>query len=223
MRVIIITSLLVIIDQITKILVKGFSIPFLGVYHKGMDLYSSTNIIGDFFKFTYIENPGMAFGIELGGKLFLSLFTIFATILIIYFIYKNRNQSLYLRISLAFILGGAVGNMIDRLFYGVIYGEAPLFYGKVVDFFQINIPNFQIFGKSFYTWPIFNFADIWVTIGFFLILIGYKWIFKKEASQTGGSNLIESTNNLPSMNSTKQEITFLQSENNNASLKNDNL
>jgi len=188
-----------------------------------MDLYSSTNIIGDFFKFTYIENPGMAFGIELGGKLFLSLFTIFATILIIYFIYKNRNQSLYLRLSLAFILGGAVGNMIDRLFYGVIYGEAPLFYGKVVDFFQINIPNFQIFGKSFHTWPIFNFADIWVSIGFFLILIGYKWIFKKEASQTGGSNLIESTNNLPSMNSTKQEITFLQSENNNASLKNDNL
>jgi signal peptidase II len=178
---------LVIFDQFSKLLVKGFSIPFLGIYHKGLDYGSSIDLISNFFRITYIENPGMAFGIEFGGKLFLSLFTIFATILIIYFIYRNRNQSLYLRVSLAFILGGAIGNMIDRLFYGVIYGYAPLFFGKVVDFFHIDIPNFKLFGKTFYTWPIFNLADIWVTTGFILIIFGYKWIFRKD--ETGSAKL----------------------------------
>lgn len=188
---------MVIIDQVSKLFIKGLNIPFLGISHKGMDYGSSINIIGNFFRLTYIENPGMAFGIELGGKLFLSLFTIFATILIIYFIYKNRNQSLYLRISLAFILGGAIGNMIDRTFYGIAYGYAPLFYGKVVDFFHFDIPDFRIFSKTVYTWPIFNFADIWVSLGFLLIVIGYKWIFKKEASHIGGlqtdSSLLENS------------------------------
>ncbi|HEY5536315.1 MAG TPA: signal peptidase II [Ignavibacteria bacterium] len=197
MRVIFLTFFLVIIDQVSKLFIKGLNIPFLGISHKGMDYGSSINIIGNFFRLTYIENPGMAFGIELGGKLFLSLFTIFATILIIYFIYKNRNQSLYLRISLAFILGGAIGNMIDRTFYGIAYGYAPLFYGKVVDFFHFDIPDFRIFSKTVYTWPIFNFADIWVSLGFLLIVIGYKWIFKKEASHIGGlqtdSSLLENS------------------------------
>ena len=189
MKVIILTFFLVLADQISKLLVKGFSISFLGINFKGMEYGSSVNLIGKFFRLTYIENPGMAFGIELGGKLFLSLFTIFATILIIYFIYKNRKESFYLRVSLAFILGGAIGNMIDRTFYGITYGYAPLFYGKVVDFFHIDIPDFRFFGKTFYTWPIFNFADIWVSVGFVLIIVGYKWIFKKQASFEGGSQL----------------------------------
>jgi hypothetical protein len=73
-------------------------------------------------------------GIQIGGKLFLSLFTIFATILLLIFLYKNRHESFFLRLALAFILGGAVGNLIDRIFYGKIYGYAPYFYGKVVDF-----------------------------------------------------------------------------------------
>jgi signal peptidase II len=204
LRVIFLTFFLVIIDQVTKLFVRGFSIPFLGISHKGMDYGSSINLIGKFFRLTYIENPGMAFGIELGGKLFLSLFTIFATILIVYFIYKNRNQSLYLRVALAFILGGAIGNMIDRIFYGISYGYAPLFYGKVVDFFHIDIPDFNLFGKTFYTWPIFNFADIWVSAGFLLIIIGYKWIFKKEASETEGliadNLLLDNSDNLTETN-----------------------
>ena len=99
---------------------------------EGMTLGSSIKVIGDFFKITFIENPGMAFGIEFGGKLTLSLFTLLATFLIIYFIYKNKQEGLYFRLSLAFILGGAVGNLIDRLFYGAIYGYAPLFYGKEI-------------------------------------------------------------------------------------------
>jgi len=215
LRVIILTIFLVFTDQISKLLIKGFSIPFLGLNFKGMEYGSSINIIGNFFRLTYIENPGMAFGIELGGKLFLSLFTILATILIIYLIYKNRKESFYLRVSLAFILGGAIGNMIDRTFYGITYGYAPLFYGKVVDFFHIDIPDFRFFGKTFYSWPIFNFADIWVSVGFILIIVGYKWIFKKEAPIEGGSQ----TNLLISENSTDlisgNHLKFNDSENSN--------
>lgn len=210
MRVFYITLAVVIIDQISKIYIKGIDIPFLGFTIHGMPYNSSINVIDNFFLITFIENPGMAFGIQLGGKLLLSIFTLIATVLIIYFLIKNKNETLYLRMSLAFILGGAVGNLIDRLFYGVIYGYAPLFYGRVVDFFHFNMPDFSIFGKHFYTFPIFNIADISVTIGFVMILFGYKKIFssakfneKTDASSdiseiTSADNTIEETGNTAS-------------------------
>jgi signal peptidase II len=171
---------IVIIDQITKLKVKGLNFPNLGIFVQGMPYQSSIKVLGDFFQITFIENPGMAFGLQLGSKLFLTLFTIFATILIFIIIYKNRKESFLLRLSLAFILGGALGNLIDRTFYGVLYDYAPLFYGRVVDFFHFNIPDFKIFGKTVYTFPIFNVADIAVTVGFVLILLGYKKVFKKK-------------------------------------------
>lgn len=182
MKVLLVTLLVVIVDQVTKIWVKGISIPSLGINITGMPYQSSKNVLGNFFKITFIENPGMAFGLQIGGKLFLSLFTIFATGLLFYFLFKNRKESFYLRIALAFILGGAVGNLIDRIFYGKIYGYAPYFYGKVVDFLHFDFPNFTIFGKTIYSWPIFNVADISVSVGFILILLGYKKIFHKEES-----------------------------------------
>ncbi|MBK6773634.1 MAG: signal peptidase II [Ignavibacteria bacterium] len=185
MRVLIYTFFIVAADQITKLYVKGIKIPFLGIDITGMPYQSSINVIGNFFKITFIENPGMAFGLQIGGKLFLSLFTIFATLLLIGFLYKNRNEGLLLRIALSFILGGAIGNLIDRIFYGKIYDYAPIFYGKVVDFLHFDFPNFTIFGKNIYSWPIFNIADVFVTIGFLMILIGYKRIFDTaEKDQT---------------------------------------
>lgn len=174
---------IVIIDQITKLKVKGINIPWLGLHFEGMPYQSSIKVWGDFFQITFIENPGMAFGLQLGSKLFLTLFTIFATILIFFIIYKNRHETFLLRLSLAFILGGALGNLIDRTFYGTIYDYAPLFYGRVVDFFHFNIPDFRIFGKTIYTFPIFNVADIAVTVGFVLILLGYKKVFKKTEEE----------------------------------------
>ena len=82
MRVLFVTAIVVFFDQITKILVKGISIPFLNINIKGMDYAQSINVIGDFFKITFVENPGMAFGIDVGGtsKLFLSLFSLIASI-----------------------------------------------------------------------------------------------------------------------------------------------
>lgn len=188
MKVLFISLFIIIADQITKILVKGLSLPSLGIDIKGMHYQQSIPVFGNWFKITFIENPGMAFGLQIGGKLFLSIFTILATLMILFFLFKNRHNSLYLRIALALILGGAVGNLIDRVFYGALYGYAPLFYGNVVDFFHIDTPNFTILGKTFYSWPIFNIADIAVSLGFLLILFGYKKIADDEKKNEISSN-----------------------------------
>ncbi len=214
MRILYVSFLIVIIDQVTKFLIKGLSIPSLGIHLQGIPFRTSINVIPDVLQITYIENPGMAFGMQIGPKLFLSLFTVFATLLIVYFIYRNRKEPFYIRFSLALILGGAIGNLIDRTFYGMIYGYAPIFYGNVVDFIHVNIPDITIFGKNFYTFPIFNVADMAVSIGFLLILFGYNKIFKHpdtidpEVLAGGG---ILSPEELT--NSTEEKVTELNSNN----------
>jgi signal peptidase II len=154
-RLLSITGIIVVIDQITKLLIKG--VPFLSI--KGLAYGSSRPLIDDIFRITYVENPGIAFGIQIPGmKIFFSLFSIVASVGI--FIYIKRN---YLRlpkwelIALAMIMGGAIGNLIDRCFYGVLFGEESLFYGHVVDFID--------FGYKKNWWPVFNVADSCVSIG----------------------------------------------------------
>ena len=165
---------IVVSDQISKFLVKGLSIPWLGISLDGMHYGASRPILGDFFRLTYIENPGMAFGIDIGGKIFFSLFSILASVAILFYLYKSREESLGLRLSLAMILGGAVGNLIDRVFYGVIFGNAPLFYGKVVDFFDLDFFNVNILGYRLSRWPVFNIADAAVTMGVVLLLFFHR-------------------------------------------------
>jgi len=205
LRVLYFSVLIIIVDQVSKFFVKGINIPFLGITINGMRQGSSISIIDNFFRLTYIENPGMAFGMEIGSKPMRSIFTIFASLLIVYFIYKNRTEIFYLRFSLALILGGAVGNLIDRIFYGVIYGTDKILSGNVVDFFQLNIPDLKIFGKTFYSWPIFNVADIAITAGFLMIIFGYRKIFnKKEVEVQLPSDLQAIT---PDINTDISEIT----------------
>lgn len=185
MRVLTITAVVVFFDQITKFLVKGISLPFLNINIDGMRYAESFDVIGSFFRITFVENPGMAFGIDVGGtsKLFLSLFSIIASIGIFYYLYKNQDQKYIVRVALALILGGAIGNMIDRTFYGVLYDYAPLFYGKVVDFFNFDFFDFTIFGKTYERWPIFNIADSAVTIGVVLILMFNRHVEKPPESE----------------------------------------
>jgi signal peptidase II len=161
-------------DQAAKLAVKGFSIPALGIFVPGVTYGSTRPILGDFLRLTYIENPGMAFGIDIGGKLFFSLFTVAASVGILYYLYRMREEPLLFRFSLALILGGAVGNLIDRVFYGVIFGEAPLFYGRVVDFIDVDFIDISIFGFSLDRWPVFNFADAAVTTGVALLLFARR-------------------------------------------------
>ncbi|MGB2960594.1 MAG: signal peptidase II [Bacteroidota bacterium] len=174
MRVLVLTGMIIVCDQITKFLVKGFSIPLLGFDWQGMAYGSTIPILGDFFRLTYIENPGMAFGIDLGGKLFFSLFSLAASVAVFAYLYRERNASLGFRIALAMILGGAVGNLVDRALYGVLFGNAPLFYGSVVDFFDVDFFDISILGYHLSRWPVFNIADASVTTGVILLLLFYR-------------------------------------------------
>lgn len=182
MKVAYVSVLIVLLDQITKLLVKGGTIPLLNIKVDGMHYGQSLNVIGDFFQITFVENPGLAFGIDVNdtSKLFLSIFSLLASIGIFYYLYKSKDQKLIVRLSLAFILGGAIGNLIDRTFYGLIYDYAPIFYGKVVDFFNVDFFDFTIFGRTYERWPIFNIADASVTIGVILLIIFHKSPVEKK-------------------------------------------
>lgn len=167
MRYLWITLLAVLIDQMTKYIVvqtmfRGQSIP----------------VIGDWFLLTFTENPGMAFGISFGPEGMVTAFSLMATLLIIAYLYSVRNGYGPYVASLAAILGGAIGNIIDRMFYGVIYGNGGIFTGKVVDFIHINVWRGYvpedipwIGGTYMALFPIWNVADMVIVAGVIGILI----------------------------------------------------
>lgn len=176
MRVLWLSLAIVLVDQATKLLAK-FQLEPLG---------RPVQVIGDLFKFTYTENPGMAFGLELGSKLFLTLFSIVATILILVYLWHVRKAPLGYRLALAFVLGGALGNVIDRVFFGMTFGEclpsppgsSRLFYGCVIDFLHVDvgvlfIPDWVPFlgGGGYPLFPIGNIADVCIIIGVVLVLL----------------------------------------------------
>ncbi len=171
-----VASILVILDQITKILVKGFDL--FGIHHKGLEYGELIPIIGTFVQLTFIENPGMAWGIHFGviGKFFLSLFSIIASVALVYLLKRIKNGHLAIKLGFTLILAGAFGNLIDRVFYGVFYGYAPILYGKVVDFVQVDVPDIDLGFYSMTHFPVFNVADSCVTIGIITLLIFYKHI-----------------------------------------------
>lgn len=185
--------LVLLIDQIIKIAVKTNM-------RIGDDI-----VITDWFLIRFIENNGMAWGMELGSKLFLSVFRIIAVALIIYYIVKlvkaKANRGYIALISM--ICAGAFGNIVDSLLYGQIFTEstpwsvatltefghgyaAPLM-GKVVDMFYFPIIDtilpewIPIWGGEHFIFfsPIFNFADASISVGVILILI----FFRKELSK----------------------------------------
>ncbi len=196
MKIIWISVSIVIVDQISKLLVKGFSIPLINFNYEGMYYGQSISVIGDFFRLTYIENPGMAFGIDPGEsfKLAVSLFSLIASIGLFFYLYLIRLKSFILRLSIACILGGAIGNLIDRAFYGVLFDYAPLFYGRVVDFFDFDFFDLTIFGITYTRWPIFNIADASVTIGVLILIIFYKNEEEQKKSETVTESVFQTDN-----------------------------
>lgn len=175
-----IAVILILIDQITKFSVMG--VPFLGVpTGVGIKNGEYINVIGDFLQFTYVENPGMAFGISFGSlKIILTLFSLVASAGIIYLLFKYENIKKWLRFGLMLILAGAFGNFIDRMFYGIWFQAGELFHGRVVDFLLVDIPDIHL-GNIFYShWPVFNIADSCVTIGVIVLLLNYKHLSEFE-------------------------------------------
>lgn len=178
-KVFITSFILLLIDQITKILVVNYLPP------EGYKVFGF-----DWFNIIYVLNNGMAFGYTFpfdNAKLFLTLFRILVVILGFFYIkrmIKSKMPITGLLISFGLILGGAIGNIIDSTFYGVIYQNKELFHGEVVDmlhfpFFTIDLPNWLSFLEgsderfTFFA-PVFNIADSGIFIGITMILIFYR-------------------------------------------------
>ena len=188
-------------------MVRGLSIPWLGINFTGVHYGMSKAILGNLINITYVENPGIAFGFDFGPKMLFTIIRILALIIILYYIIKHRKSEKFTRIGLAFILAGDAGNLIDRTFYGVWFNYAPLFYGRVVDFIRIDLWSFTLFGKTYNSWPIFNIADVSVTIGFLFLIVFYKKIFKhKDEKILSSSEVDNSTDEKISGNKENEQL-----------------
>lgn len=184
-----ITLIVILLDQAVKMLV-----------HNGMDFgtVGQIKVFGDWFKLHYTTNPGMAFGMQLGseyGKLILTSFRLIAMFGIGYYLYaliQKKAHPGYI-VCISMILGGAVGNLIDSVFYGVWLGNAPFdapshwFHGQVIDMFYIDIwegfiPEWVPLMGGSYTalWPIFNIADASIFVGVAIILLYQKRFFEEN-------------------------------------------
>lgn len=178
MRVLWVSLALLVVDQATKVLVVARMLP-------GQQI----PLLGDWLKLTYTTNPGMAFGLTLGSKLFLTLFSVAATVLIVAYLWMVRTGPLGYRLALATIIGGASGNVIDRVFYGRIYDYAPLFYGEVVDFIHVDLwrgfLEVPLLGARYVTlFPIWNVADMAIVVGVAsVILLQHRFHRQMEAER----------------------------------------
>jgi len=151
MNVLLISAVMVLIDQGTKAAVRS-----------SMTLHESIPVIPRFFHLTYITNDGMAFGINIPfGIIIFSLVSAGFTVFLTWYLWKNQDKSRLLRVGIALILAGALGNLIDRLIYG-----------KVVDFL-----DFMLAGHH---WYIFNIADSCVTVGMGLIILDAVILERKK-------------------------------------------
>ncbi|MFZ1976447.1 MAG: signal peptidase II [Bacteroidota bacterium] len=174
MKAFYVTLTVVIADQLTKLFVKGIALPSLHIYYPGMQLGESVSILGSFLRLTFVENPGMAFGIEVQHRPLLVLFTAIAAAAITWYLYSIRHERFLNRLPFAMILGGAIGNLIDRIFYGVLFGEGPLLYGKVVDFIDMNFFKINLFGFHINRFAVYNIADASVSVGLVLMLLFHR-------------------------------------------------
>lgn len=186
--------LVLLFDQAIKFMVKT-SLP----------LHGQISLIGDWAQIFFTENKGMAFGLDYVGTFVLTLLRLVAVVYIIYLMVRifRDNYPTGFIVCLSLVLAGAAGNILDNIFYGLIFTESTdfevaslvpfgqgygsLFEGKVVDMFYFPIVNttwpswvpFVGGGRLVFFSPIFNFADAAITVGAFSILIGYPHTFSR--------------------------------------------
>ena len=199
-----IALVIILIDQVVKVVVKT-----------NMALGEEIRVIGNVFKIHFIENKGAAFGMTVDGllqplgvnltpetsKLILTIFSIVAVFFIGYFLYRLADHRSPMPLFVALIFGGALGNIIDRTFYGVIFDSlnasypgdlayhAGLLHGRVVDMFYLDIGDLPLpdllGGGTYHLWPIFNIADASISVGIIVILFFQGKFFRMDAKARG--------------------------------------
>lgn len=212
--------LVILIDQTSKLLVYNY-----------MYLHEEVNVIGEWFKLHYLLNPGMAFGIRWRsefGKIALTVFRIGAMFGIGYYLYRMTQKKVHpgFLLSMALILGGAVGNVIDSTFYGVLLNNQPMgsfspwFHGQVIDMlffpiFDFHWPNWVPFvGGEYFLFfsPVFNIADSSIFVGVTSILIFQKRFFKENASESEEGATTNETSQDEKLLITDAEVSSIPSE-----------
>ena len=157
MKILAVSAVIIGLDQITKTLIKY-----------SLNLFESVPVIENFFHFTFIKNSGMAFGLNFpGGIYFFTIASFILPCVLLWMLWKERYSSIYIRFALALIIGGAIGNLIDRILYR-----------EVVDFLDFMIGD--------YHWYIFNLADAAVSVGM-VILVIHTMFFTPKQSNTASS------------------------------------
>ncbi len=156
---ILLVVLVLVLDQVTKYIART-----------SLGLGESIHVFGRFFMFTYVENPGMAFGIRFDNTFVFLTMSLLAAGLVFYYFHKLRYEDWPMQLAISLIAAGAIGNLADRFIRG-----------SVVDFFDfefwdITLPGFHFLGMSFpgyhmTRWPVFNIADMAVSSGMILIFI----------------------------------------------------
>ncbi|NIS38342.1 signal peptidase II [Candidatus Saccharibacteria bacterium] len=174
LSILVIILFILTIDQVTKFIAMEYLRPI-----------RSIPVMGNFFRLTYVENSGMAFGIQIDNKLIFNVLSILAVIIIFYYLFKLRNHTSF-RTSFAIILGGAFGNLTDRFFRG-----------RVIDFLDVEFFDIHFSGGNFlmwelpaytmYRWPVFNIADLAVSLGMVIIIIA---AFIEDPPQTVVENAV---------------------------------
>jgi signal peptidase II len=201
-KAVLLIVLVLLIDQIVKIQIKTT-----------MTIGESIPVFGNWFQIRFIENPGMAFGLDIPGKWgkpVLTLFRIIAVVAIGWYLNQliTKKVSTGLILCIALIMAGATGNIIDSVFYGLIFNEstyftvatmfpegggyAPFLYGKVVDMLYFPIINghfpqwfpFKAGEEFLFFRPIFNLADTSISVGILTILVFQKRFFNEETGET---------------------------------------
>ena len=185
-KLFILGAILVVIDQIIKVLVKT-----------NMSLGETIDVLGDWFKLHYVLNEGMAFGMAFGGFFGKALLSVFRIILFgalcwwINGLSRKKDVPVGVLVGLTMITAGAMGNIIDCLFYGIIWPEITMLgapfafmFGRVVDMFYFPLFDYQLpwmdYPQTFFG-AVFNFADSCVTCGaIYLLLFQYKF-FSQES------------------------------------------
>ncbi len=161
-------GLLIIADQLTKLAVR-----------QSFALGESVPVWGDFFRLTYIHNAAGAFGVAFGHPAVYYVASIVISIFIIHNLYRHPDLRSWSIWGLALVLGGAIGNLIDRIYLGAVIDFLDC------EFFDINLPTFKLWfihfrGYAMTRWPIFNIADSAVTVGICVLILSVWFDGKKK-------------------------------------------